>query len=108
MLAVIRAMLAPVPVICVFVAVNESVRASRLRDRDHITMEEVKELEMHSTENEVSSLKAIADFSIDNSQSVDLAVSEFVSKLAETTSHWPTIARHWRRSTRRRSRALTP
>jgi len=70
-------------VICVFVAVNESVRASRLRDRDHITMEEVKELEMHSTENEVSSLKAIADFSIDNSQSVDLAVSEFVSKLAE-------------------------
>jgi dephospho-CoA kinase len=76
----LQKLLAPQPILIVYVDIRDDVRRGRLKFRDGLTDEQIQKLEEHSTEAEVfSEIRGIANIITDNSGSLEAAVSSVVA-----------------------------
>jgi dephospho-CoA kinase len=78
--SVLRRLIAPSYLLLVFVAVNESIRETRLIERGLIQYEELQQIEAHSTEAQVQTvLLGMADLTVDSTSTIEELVKKIVT-----------------------------
>jgi cytidylate kinase len=74
-LTLLRKKLAPDNLLCIYVEVEDEIRIERVARRSSLNEDEVRRLDMHSTEIQVEkALRSLSELVVDNSQSPELAV----------------------------------
>jgi cytidylate kinase len=82
----LREVISPADLRLVYIEVDESVRASRLSERDKANVEEIRQYDRHSTESQVETqLRAHSDLILDGSEPEDDTVDKIVQWVRRLT-----------------------
>jgi AbrB family looped-hinge helix DNA binding protein len=82
-LAALTEILAPTPVIVIFVSADDQTRTLRLRERGEVHPDGVRKIDLHRVEQHIGELPMLASLRVDGTKREDLIVDEVVDYLME-------------------------
>lgn len=81
---ILKRLSGPRRLVLVFVTLPNDIRIQRIKGREQLTDAQIKEIDAHSTELEVdSTIRALADLTVDNSPPIEHMVAEITRGLRE-------------------------